>query len=168
MSAMPDGRLFVACFSDADLLPKDLSRDAGIWSALLDAAPAATHARFGSLGIVPAEPARGIAAAGTILPSRTSGPGWLAIGDATASFDPLASHGLAVALWSGERAASGAQAVMQGDEAPLEAYEASMADGVSQFSAGYATRYGAEGRFRDQPFWKRRISVLQQLSSLKV
>jgi flavin-dependent dehydrogenase len=32
---------------------------------------------------------------------RSSGPGWIAVGDAAASYDPIASRGLVAALESG-------------------------------------------------------------------
>ena len=53
------------------------------------------------------------------LLSPIAGEGWLAVGDAAASFDPLSSHGIGAALWSGELAAVVLRRFLNGDAAAL-------------------------------------------------
>ncbi|WP_226575479.1 NAD(P)/FAD-dependent oxidoreductase [Acuticoccus sediminis] len=58
-------------------------------------------------------------------PSRLKlacGPGWLAVGDAAASFDPIASQGLANALASAPEAAKAALSMLECDATPALAY----------------------------------------------
>lgn len=154
-SPMPDRRLFVALFSDPDLLPKAVRRDDTVWPHLLKEAPY-TSARLESLGVSPDASAPSIIGAATLVQMENNGPDWAAVGDAAATLDPLGSHGLSVALWSGERVASAALAVLTGDTELLKRYGEALAGGIAQFASSAAIFYGAEGRFLDAPFWKRR------------
>jgi flavin-dependent dehydrogenase len=84
--------------------------------------------------------------AGSARLDRTGGDGWLAIGDAAMSFDPISSHGLLTALSTG-----------------LAAGETSLA-GDQEFTdttwrAYVRTRhacYASEERRADAPFWRKR------------
>ena len=154
-SPLPNRRLFVAHFSDADLLPKAVRRDNTVWPRLLKEAPC-TSARFKSLGVSPSEPTPSVIAASTVVQLEPHGADWAAVGDAAATLDPLGSHGLSVALWSGERVASAALAALNGDGAPLETYAAALTGGLARFAAASVVYYGGEGRFPDAPFWQRR------------
>ncbi|HEV7919802.1 MAG TPA: tryptophan 7-halogenase [Thermoanaerobaculia bacterium] len=78
------------------------------------------------------------------------GDGWLAIGDAAMSLDPLSSHGIATALHSGMLAA---EAILGGERRRyLQAMEA-MWDGYSSMRRAF---YAAERRWPASPFWARR------------
>jgi flavin-dependent dehydrogenase len=81
---------------------------------------------------------------------RASGPHWLAVGDAALSFDPLSSQGIFFALYSGIR---GAEALLEGSDAALQAYEARIQD---VFSANQRSRkyfYHSELRWMNAPYW---------------
>ena len=84
--------------TDPDLLPPG-SRDAEIWFSLLDGA-FHTGRRLADGAYRPASLPRVVAASGGRL-EPMAGPGWAAVGDAAMCYDPLASHGLTVALASG-------------------------------------------------------------------
>ncbi|MGH2601825.1 MAG: NAD(P)/FAD-dependent oxidoreductase [Dehalococcoidia bacterium] len=154
-SPLPNRRLFVARFSDTDLLPPGVRRDNTVWPRLLEEAPC-TSARLQSLGVSASEPTPSVVAASTVVQLEPHGADWAAVGDAAAALDPLGSHGLSVALWSGERVASAALAALNGDGVPLETYAAALTGGIARFASASVVYYGAEGRFPDAPFWQRR------------
>lgn len=155
-SAVPGGaRLFIAYFTDADLLPADASRRPGIVDELLAAAPL-TRSRLESLdAAVRALPWR-IVVASTVLPERVAGDGWAVAGDAAVALDPLSGHGLTVALWSSIQVATAAIAWREGDSAPVAAFQEAVSTGMQRFVADADRHYRAERRFRDRPFWARR------------
>ena len=95
-------------------------------------------------------------AASAVVQREPHGADWAAVGDAAATLDPLGSHGLSVALWSGERVASAALAAVNGDGSVLETSAAALSRGLARFASASVVHYGAEGRFPDAPFWQRR------------
>jgi len=81
---------------------------------------------------------------------RVAGQRWLAIGDAATALDPLSSHGLGNALFTGLRAA---EAIATGK---IDEYE----DAVDAMWNVYVSRrrelYAQERRWPSSPFWSRR------------
>lgn len=153
-SLLPDERLSLAFFSDPDLLPRGLSRDGGLWQGLAD------ETRFirrwlESATFEVATPPR-LASAATTWLAPAAGEGWAAAGDAACAFDPLSSHGIATALWTGRRAALGAIAALSGNQGPLQAYAETLAGAATDFLLQRARIYGAERRWPQAPFWARR------------
>jgi len=82
---------------------------------------------------------------------RVAGPGWLATGDAAASFDPLSSQGIVTALVLGRGA--GEAATMQGEP---YAYAGAVERVVAEHLAERLAYYALEDRFSTTPFWARR------------
>lgn len=158
-SLLPDERLSLAFFSDPDLLPRGLSRDVTAWR---DMAGATHFIRrwLETATFVPDAPPR-LASAATLWTAPAAGTvqgaGWAAVGDAACALDPLSSHGLATALWTGHRAARAAFATLQGDGSLLATYADTLAAAVGGFLEERARVYGAERRWRDLPFWARRV-----------
>lgn len=151
---LPGGRMAVALFSDADVLPRGLTRNAEAWRTLIQ------HTQFvsrwlASAAFVSQSPPR-LASAATTWLQRAGGDGWVAAGDAAAAFDPLSSHGLSSALHSGRRAANVARAALAGDREPLSRYVATTEAAVRAFLEQRAALYGREGRFPNATFWARR------------
>lgn len=95
-------------------------------------------------------------AAGIGRLDRLHGEGWLAVGDAAVSFDPLASQGIFNALYCGLRAGQAVARALQGDLSRVHA----LADRLSHiFDLHLEHRhlyYLQEQRFADRPFWQRR------------
>jgi len=81
---------------------------------------------------------------------RVVGDRWLAVGDAATALDPLSSHGLGNALFTGMRAA---EAIAAGDFARYE-------HDVDLMWNAYVSRrrelYAQERRWPSSPFWSRR------------
>jgi hypothetical protein len=86
-----------------------------------------------------------------------AGDGWLAVGDAAASHDPLSASGIARALDSGAHAAVAIHALLaRGDEAPLAAYAERQTRGFELYCDTWARYYQIEQRWPGSPFWSRR------------
>ena len=91
--------------------------------------------------------------AGSARLDRFAGSGWMAIGDAAASLDPLSSHGIAAALHSGMLAAD---AILTGDATRYTAAMEATWNGYVSMRRAY---YAAEQRWPRSPFWSRRCST---------
>ena len=137
----PPRRRVVAFLTDGDLLPPALRTSAGF-----DAAARRTAHIAPLLG--PAAPgAPLVVAAGTAHLDPPVGAGWLAAGDAAASFDPLSSQGILTAVLMGREAARGI------DDPP----RSRPATGPSSPTTSRRRAiYRREERWPDSPFWARR------------
>jgi flavin-dependent dehydrogenase len=86
-----------------------------------------------------------------------AGPGWLAVGDAALSFDPLSSQGVLFALYSGVR---GAETVLrclaQPDlaEQVLDDYQQRVHRVLRANQRQRAALYWSERRFPESPYWR--------------
>lgn len=159
-SLLRDGRLSLAYFSDPDLLPHGLSSDLPAWRALVGE----THyvgRWLSDAGFPIVAPPRLVSAGTTCLDHAAGtsplGAGWAAAGDAVAAFDPLSSHGITTALWSGMKAGRTAADWLAGRPRVLEDYAAAMRSSFTSFLEQRRTYYGAERRFQDRRFWTRRL-----------
>lgn len=152
-SLLPDGRLSVAYFTDPDLLRR-LRLGANGWPALL-AASTHTRARIAGHGFDVAERPR-IVPAGSVRLAAAAGDGWLAVGDAAAAYDPLSSHGIGTALTAGLHAAEAIGATLAGDATALAAYAERFRRTFDAYLPLRLAYYRAEGRWPEQPFWRRR------------
>src|SRR5262249_14221622 len=88
-----------------------------------------------------------------------AGPGWLAAGDAAASFDPLSSIGVGQALASGAAAARAAHAWLSGNEGPLRDYADAARENFARYLASRRAYYMQERRWADRPFWAARTAT---------
>jgi len=83
-----------------------------------------------------------------------AGPGWLAVGDAAASFDPIASQGLPHALSSGMAAAWATLEWLARPKAEaLDHYAAATAGTWQSSLRGSVAVYRAQPRWVGTPFW---------------
>ena len=150
----PSGRWTVACFTDADLLPRgpDGRPD---WDRCIEPY-AATRDRLEANGVRLADPA--FAAADSACLDRLAGTAWLTVGDAAMSYDPLSAHGLTVALQSGIDAAHAIVAQREGDSAALDRYAHRLGAGFADYARERRHLYAAETRFSHLPYWHRRLT----------
>jgi flavin-dependent dehydrogenase len=79
-----------------------------------------------------------------------AGPGWLAVGDAAATFDPLSSSGLFFAQTSAELASKCVSA------GAIRAYASQLQPMLDTYAASHRKVYARERRFAEHPFWRRR------------
>jgi flavin-dependent dehydrogenase len=158
-AALPDGRLVTTFMTDHDLLPPG-STDADHWFSLLAAAPH-TRRRLAEGCYRPGSPVRVVAASSGRLAPMT-GPGWAAIGDAAMCYDPLASHGLTVALASGRDAAEAVSAQLSGELGAIDRFSARLSDAFAGYTAMRLDVYRAERRWPNALYWQRRLRQQNQ------
>jgi flavin-dependent dehydrogenase len=146
-AALPGDRLAVAFACDGDRV-----RDGGLGQEArwLAAASATRHLaeRLDGCRFIPGSLTPRVAP--SFLLDPVCGPGWLAIGDAAACFDPLAAQGIYKALEDGIDAA----AMIAGGSA--DDYAAAARARFDDYVAIRSHFYGVEQRWPDSPFWQRR------------
>lgn len=101
---------------------------------------------------------QGAAAGGERL-SKFCGDGWLAVGDAAQSYDPLSSQGIYKALNSGSMAGQMVQyALAESDKDTffMKRYAQEQSQLWEQYSQQRNDYYASEQRWPKQPFWGRR------------
>ncbi len=81
--------------------------------------------------------------------------GWLAVGDAALSFDPLSSQGIFNALYTGMMAGRALDAVLSGKENALQGYTNQLESIRAAYLRHHRVFYRAEERWRDRTFWSR-------------
>jgi flavin-dependent dehydrogenase len=151
-AVLPDGRLVAALMTDVEVVrARGLHRPAALAAALADAPE--TRARLDGTRLCGAPAVR---PAHSQLLRPASGEGWIAAGDAAASFDPLSSMGIGHALSSGIEAARVAHAALEGGGGAGGPYSAAVAGTFSRYLALRDAHYAAERRWADAPFWAAR------------
>ena len=139
---IPQHRRVVAFLTDGDLLAAELRTSAGFDRD----AHRTTHIAPLLGSAAPAHPL--VVAAGTAHLEPPSGDGWLAAGDAAASFDPLSSQGILTAVLMGSEAAR----CVDDPSAFTARYRAI----VAHYEAEQRAIYQREERWPTAPFWTRR------------
>ena len=152
----PDSRVVVAWMSDADLLRGRRMHIAANWLEHLRQCRC-TSARVE--GGQPDLPPRVWAAQSQRL-TRTSGPGWVATGDAAGTLDPLSSQGILKALRSGTIASFVALDCLGGRSSAQLRYDALLARDYEHYHATKAWFYSLEQRWPRSPFWLRRQAAV--------
>jgi len=147
---LSQGMLVVALVTDPTVVKVSASTRRLVWDSALDEAPH-TKRRFGAevnrLSVANIESAH---------LDRMGGEGWVAIGDAATSFDPLSAHGLCCAL---EQAMDVAELLcLSGHEAALPDFETRRIDLYEKYEADRIAFYKSVRRFSGYPFWRRRAS----------
>jgi flavin-dependent dehydrogenase len=153
-SALVPGGLLVVYMTDGDLLAAGPARSAAGWAALL-AATTHTAERVRARDDHPS-PRPCVAPAMSSLLDAPAGEGWLAVGDAAASYDPLSSRGITTALATGLRAADCILAWLGGDHTALLAHAKEVTGAFHNYLDEHAAYYGLERRWPDALFWRRR------------
>jgi len=92
--------------------------------------------------------------AGSARLDRAGGDGWLAIGDAAMSFDPISSHGLLTALSTG----------LAAGETSLSDYQAFTDRTWRAYARMREACYASEGRWGEAPFWRGRRAAASNVA----
>jgi flavin-dependent dehydrogenase len=149
---LPGGQMVATFMTDADMMREQGLNQAETWLARLGAtqhiAPQLAGARV--------RPSLHVRPAYSRLLNPAGGHGWIAAGDAAASFDPLASMGIGHAITSGIHAARAAHDQLTDDGGLLVQYREHMVRNYDQYLQLREQFYQVEQRWADQPFWARR------------
>lgn len=154
-SSTPHGQRVIAFHTDVDLpgcavvrtgrLLEHLERSSGV---------AAVLARTGFQSVT-----HGVTASNSAVLVPCSGDGWLAVGDAAVSFDPVSSQGIYNALFTGLAAAEAMDRWFRGVAGSFGEYRRTLAGIRRQYEKHLAFYYGQEQRWPKAPFWRRRTSA---------
>jgi flavin-dependent dehydrogenase len=154
-SARLPGRKIIAVYmTDDDLLERAAARNVNGWLALLGAAEHTARRVAEAGGARPDTPR--ILAAHTSRLTSVAGEGWLAVGDAAVAHDPLASHGITMALGGGLLAADAVLDCLGGRHEATRDYASHLDRAFAQYLLMCHERYLAERRWPREPFWHRR------------
>jgi flavin-dependent dehydrogenase len=153
---LPSNRRVAVYHSDTDLLPASTLLAPEGFMSLLDGTE---HVRgyFGGPGYTMMGLPRATPAHSARLQSFT-GEGWLAVGDAALSFDPLSSQGIMTALFAGMVAGVALDAHLSGDHGALGSYGARLNAIYKAYLNNRLFYYSYERRWPDLPFWRRRLA----------
>lgn len=94
---------------------------------------------------------------------RPVGAGYVMVGDAACSHDPLSSQGIERALQGGLDAADAIIAAYRGDTSLLAAYARQLHSHFDEYLAERRGYYELEQRFQREPFWSRRMRAVGPL-----
>lgn len=151
---LPDERLATMLMTDPDLHDRhQISNAAGWQTQLMQTHYTAARIQQGGYRLV--DPPRLVAAESGRL-DQLWGEGWVAVGDAAMTYDPLAAHGLTLALAGGRDAALAITAHLAGERDALAAYAWRLEMAYEQYAARRYAYYCAERRWPTAPYWARR------------
>jgi flavin-dependent dehydrogenase len=82
-----------------------------------------------------------------------AGPGWIVVGDAACSYDPISSQGIHSALTDGIQAAEAIAASLNGDPNGLDHYRDNVSARFDEYVRNREYFYSLEQRWEAAPFW---------------
>jgi flavin-dependent dehydrogenase len=146
-----DDQTFVGLISDADIVRTMRACAPHSWSSLF----AATGLAHG----IPTNPKLRVHPCYTSRLDARTGPAWVAVGDAAATFDPLSSLGLLRALLSAKEASAAIVAgLIEGNSGdPMSNYWGATGDMFGAYIHDLRRHYALETRWQSSRFWARRI-----------
>jgi flavin-dependent dehydrogenase len=146
-----DGTLTVAYFTDADSTEQAWRTEDG-WRRIVENT---VHTREQIQTVLPGTPQ--VRSASAMCLSNCAGRAWLAIGDAAASYDPLASQGILNALNSAIAARDAMRRYFAGEAEALALYDYGQHLAFRRFIAQRKYFYSIERRWPESAFWSRRF-----------
>lgn len=150
-AVLPQNQMIAAYMTDTDLLPENIRTSPGILDGLLRNAP---HTRDRLRNMVRRETY--LIPASTYFHVQFSGPGWLAIGDAAFTLDPLSSMGVTTAIKSGIEAARVVGSYLEGNKVCLREFINETTSFFSRYLIERRAYYDLENRWAGSRFWRRR------------
>jgi flavin-dependent dehydrogenase len=151
---LPSKRRVVAYLTDADLVAPRAICAEGSYLSLIDRTARVRECLAAHSYRMQTAP-KGTAAHSARL-NRFDGEGWLAVGDAALSFDPLSSQGLLTALYTGMEAGHALDARLAGDMDALDLYGSNLTNIYEAYLRNLNTYYSSEERWPEREFWRRR------------
>lgn len=154
---VPGDRISVVLMSDADIVNRRQAARPGQWRSLLNDM-ALTGRRTHDVTFT--EPPRVFSCLSSCL-QQVGGQGWVAVGDAAASHDPLSSTGIPHAIGSGVHGALAAANALFSNGQMQESYQQSIHADFLQYLRTHWHYYQREARWSESPFWKRRCTPIR-------
>lgn len=154
---LPDHRIIHMFVTDAPQLRQLKSAGMAGWAALLSRTqllgPALANVQLAS-------PEFHTFPIYSSLLEQTYGEHWLAVGDAAATYDPIASQGLYKALSDGVTAGRVLAAVLQGQRQELEQYDRGVKERYARYFDQRCGLYEQERRWAGAEFWRNRSTQI--------
>jgi len=101
-----------------------------------------------------------VVAAHTQYLNNATGDGWLSVGDATMSYDPLSSLGIFKSLITSQLASFAIKDCLHGNPQALPRYQQIMESEFKGYQKKWKEHYAQEERFSNHSFWQRRQNVI--------
>jgi flavin-dependent dehydrogenase len=149
---LPDARLVVAFFADADALPHGVQAR----TRFFDRALRDTRLIAGVIQAVSASCPLHTVAAWSGRLRLNAGANWLAIGDAAQAYDPLSGQGIVKAIVSARQAADAIGAALSGSHTAIGELTRATELEYESYLIDRSAYYRRERRWLDHPFWQRR------------
>jgi flavin-dependent dehydrogenase len=163
-AALPGGLRIAACMTDTDLARGMALEREDAWRSLLRGTGPSVSALLDGAEPV-GEPVVRAARSRRLDPA--AGEGWIAVGDAASTFDPLSSQGVLKALRSGIYAAYAAGDLLaKGDDAGMHRYRAFIEREFEAYLRTRARYYAEERRWPGRAFWRRRHADVPRLAEV--
>lgn len=159
---VPSGKRVLTLLSDVDVLERHQAfRPAG-WTALLGTTRHLTR----TLDALPAVLRLHVRRCETGRLESPAGAGWVAVGDALATWDPLSSGGILKALQTGRAAGQALVATVSGDSEALKRYGQKRDAEFARYLSARRDHYALEQRWANEDFWRRRQEPVDGRHSL--
>ncbi|KGO94648.1 lysine-epsilon-oxidase maturase LodB [Flavobacterium subsaxonicum] len=155
-SALPDDKMNITFFTDADIVKQMQLHKIENWNALLAETKFIKKLIQGSQS----DERLWTRNAFSQITGTYSKPNFLGVGDAAVAFDPISSMGIGFALTSG---CQGAKAIMDfnlGVASSITTYQNDLATAYRDFTNIKTQYYSKEQRWADAPFWSRRVEAI--------
>jgi flavin-dependent dehydrogenase len=152
-STLPSQRMTATLFTDADIVKKQQLHKPRNWAALLAGTKhIRTAVRRAAHGEV------WVRNAFSQVSDSTARANFIAVGDAAAAFDPIASMGIGFALSSGCHAARAIGQAQAGDPTAVATYQRDVEGIFKNYLETKAQFYNKERRWQNAVFWERRLA----------
>lgn len=149
---VPDGSLVVTYITDFDYLTRSGLRHTHFWLSKLECT---SHTVARSRGFQMEGDVR-VKSGSTYRLERLAGDGWVAVGDAASTYDPLSAEGVCKAIRSGLSAAETIHHYLMGNAGILHAHMLEVAKEFEDYLAQRVQYYRREMRWPTSLFWSRR------------
>ena len=158
---LPDSSLTVTYFTDADHPCARLATTVQGWMSLVrDSLHHRRRVEAGPYAVT--APPRVFSANSSCLSHRAGG-GWLGVGDAAHSYDPLSSQGILTALTSSALACTTIHLHLEGDRDAWRGYSSTMESAYRRYLDERNAYYQIETRWPTSQFWERRTNLKTSL-----
>jgi flavin-dependent dehydrogenase len=153
---VPDGSLLVTYLTDRDYLTTSGLRHTHFWLSKLECT---VHTLARSRGFQLDGDVR-VKSASTSRLDTPADDGWVAVGDAASTYDPLSAEGVCKALRSGVKAAETIHHQLMGNTGRVQMHLLEVANEFEDYLAQRVQYYRREMRWPTSLFWSRRLGAL--------